>query len=325
MMYEENAPPDIEFAVVESIVQRCLSSINNPTVRFLYHGTHNVYEVEGSYIFRFPSTFLPTEERRRLVRRETYVLNGLKDHLTVQIPSPVFVEANSDYPFMGYERIPGSSLIWHYSKAPAEKRRSIAEQVGEFLGELHSLNLAGLLPETPDSSFDIESDRKEWSEFYERVVEITYPNLSPAQKRWSDELFHNFLDRDENFQYEPVLVHGDFDTSNILVDPVTFEVKGIIDFEEARMYDPAADFLFQREGADFLASILEKYPAETDPHLPQRMSFRFGRAPFVYILSGLDFGIEGMITFGYQLLDERVRNWDMYSSVLAESFSALRR
>jgi aminoglycoside 2''-phosphotransferase len=325
MMYEENAPPDIELSLVESVIQRCFPSIKRPTVRFLYHGTHNVYEVEGSYIFRFPSTFLPTRERSELVRRETEVLNGLKDHLTVQIPSPVFVETDSDNPFMGYEKIPGSSLTWHYSNTPTKKRRSIAEQVGVFLGELHGLDLAEISPGTSDSSFDAESDRKQWSEFYERAVEITYPSLSSTQRRWSDALFHDFLDHDENFQYEPVLVHGDFDTSNILVDPETFKVTGIIDFEEAGMYDPAADFLFQREGAEFLAQILKTYPKVTDSQLQQRMSFRFGRAPFVYILSGLDFGIEGMVTFGYQLLNERVRNWDAYSSVLKESFSSLLR
>lgn len=322
MMYEENTPPDIELAVVESIIQRCFPRLKKPTVRFLYHGTHNVYEVEGSYIFRFPSTFLAAEERSRLVRREAEVLNGLNDHITVQIPCPVFVEADSDDPFMGYQKIPGSSLNRHYSKAPIKKRRSVAEQVGRFLGELHDLDLTEISSGASDSPFDAESDRKEWSEFYERVVEITYPNLSSTQRRWSDALFHDFLDYDENFEYEPVLVHGDFDTSNILVNPDTFEVTGIIDFEEAGMYDPAADFLFQREGAEFLTPILKTYPKVTDPHLQQRISFRFGRAPFVYILSGLDFGIEGMVTFGYQLLDERVRNWNRYSSVLTESFSA---
>ena len=324
MMYEENTPPDIELAVVESIIQTCIPDVKSPKVRFLYHGTHNVYEVEGRFIFRFPSTFLPVKERIRLVRRETEILNGLQDYITIRIPSPLFVEVDSDYPFMGYKKIQGSSLTWHYSKAPAEKRRSIAERVGEFLGELHSLDLAEISAQTLDSSFDAESDRKEWSEFYGRVVEIAYPNLSTTQRQWSDDLFSNFLDHDENFQYEPVLVHGDFDTSNILVNPETLEVTGIIDFEESRMYDPAADFLFQREGTEFLTPILKKHSRATDIHLQQRMSFRFGRVPFVYILSGLDFGIEGMTTFGYQLLDERVRNWERYSSVLTESFALLR-
>ncbi|MHA2432724.1 MAG: phosphotransferase family protein [Candidatus Thorarchaeota archaeon] len=325
MMYEENVPPDIELSVVESIIQRCLPSITSPTVRFLYHGTHNVYEIEGRYIFRFPSTFLPAKVRSKLVRRETEVLNGLKDHITVKIPSPMFVDADSETPYMGYQKITGSSLTGHYSNVPIKQRRSIAEQVGRFLGELHDLDLADISPGAPDSPFDPESDCKEWSRFYDRVVETTYPNLSPAQIEWSDALFHDFLDHDQNFEFEPVLIHGDFDTSNILVDSETFEVTGIIDFEETRMYDPAADFLFQREGAEFLTPILKTYPKVTDARFQQRMSFRYGRVPFLYILSGLDFGIEGMVTCGYQLLNERVRKWDIYTSVLTESFSALLR
>ncbi|UCH05196.1 MAG: phosphotransferase, partial [Candidatus Thorarchaeota archaeon] len=185
--------------------------------------------------------------------------------------------------------------------------------------------MADISPGVHIPSFEPESDRRELSRFYDRAVEITYPNLSPAQRQWSDVLFHDFLDHDENFKYQPVLVHGDFDTSNILVDPETFEMTGIIDFEEARMYDPAADFLFQGEGAEFLTAMLRTYPRMAAAHLPQRMSFRFGRIPFIYILSGLDFGIEGMVAFGYQLLKERVRNWNRYSSVLTESLSNLLR
>lgn len=325
MIYEENVPPDIELSVIESTIQTCFPDVKSPEVRFLYHGTHNVYEVRGRFIFRFPSTFLPAKERIRLVRRETEILNGLQDHIAIRIPSPLFVEVDSETPYMGYQKIPGCSLTRHYSDLSIEQRQNIAKQVGVFLGELHELELAAVSPGTEDSSFDIEADRREWSKFYERVVEITYPNLSHAQKLWTDTLFHDFLDHDENFQFEPVLVHGDFDTSNILVDPETFEVTGIIDFEETRIYDPAADFLFQREGSEFMTPLLKTYPKEIDGRLQQRMSFRYGRIPFVYVLSGLDLGIDEMVRFGYRLLDERVRKWDLYSSVLRETFSALLR
>ncbi|UCH03668.1 MAG: phosphotransferase, partial [Candidatus Thorarchaeota archaeon] len=142
MMYEENVPPDIEMSVVISIIRRLFPRVKSPSVIFLYHGTHNVFEVDGRYIFRFPSTFLTTEERSRLVRREAEVLNGLKDRIKVRIPSPLFVDADSEIPYMGYEKIPGSSLTVHYSKTPIRQRQRIAEQVGRFLGELHSLDMA---------------------------------------------------------------------------------------------------------------------------------------------------------------------------------------
>ncbi|GAH43787.1 unnamed protein product, partial [marine sediment metagenome] len=37
-----------------------------------------------------------------------------------------------------------------------------------------------------------------------------------------------------------------------LVDPKTFKITGIVDFEESRIYDPAVDFLFYDEGDVFL-------------------------------------------------------------------------
>lgn len=38
-----------------------------------------------------------------------------------------------------------------------------------------------------------------------------------------------------------VLVHGDFGPNNVLLDPVTFEVTGVVDWEFARIGDPVED------------------------------------------------------------------------------------
>ncbi|MHA1137463.1 MAG: hypothetical protein ACTSSE_13340 [Candidatus Thorarchaeota archaeon] len=100
--YEETNPPDIEESIVLSTIHSIFPQIENPRVRFLYHGTYNVYIVEDQYIFRFPSTYHPPKKRREYVRSEVKLLQILRSHLDTHIPEPKFVDLNTDYPYMGY-------------------------------------------------------------------------------------------------------------------------------------------------------------------------------------------------------------------------------
>lgn len=323
-MYEEDNPPDIEYSDVYSIIQKHLPSVKKTEIRFLYHGTHNVYDVQNRYIFRFPGTVLPSEERSTLIEREARLLKTLQPHISLQIPNPEFVDANHEHPHMGYRRLPGASLYRFYNNAPDGKKRIIGETVGRFLGELHKLDLNKLWDDNPEPAFDPKANRNYYRNVLKRIQKEVYPNLSEPKKDWTDKLFHDFLDHDENFEYESGLTHGDFDTTNILVNPDTLEVTGIIDFEETRMYDSAADFLFQDEGVEFLTSMLRSYPRKIDGRLSQRMTFRLGRQPFIYILSGIDLGLKRMVSYGHSALDEMIEKWNRYSYVQSKSFAALK-
>ncbi len=90
-----------------------------------------------------------------------------------------------------------------------------------------------------------------------------------------------------NFLYKPVIVHGDFDITNVLIDPKSFEVTGIIDFETIKISDPAIDFLFYKEGESFVQELLNAYQHEIDGGFKNRMKFLFCRT----FLSYLNFGI----------------------------------
>ena len=73
-MYEESNPPDIEESIVRTVVKSCFPDILNPKIKFHYHGTYNVNLVDDKYIFRFLSTIIPIDEKRRLIKREISLL-----------------------------------------------------------------------------------------------------------------------------------------------------------------------------------------------------------------------------------------------------------
>ncbi|MHA2199994.1 MAG: phosphotransferase family protein [Candidatus Thorarchaeota archaeon] len=319
-MYEETNPPDIEESVVIAAVEACFPKIAKPRIKFQYHGTYNVYIVEEKYLFRFPSTIMPLEEQQRLVRREASLLEKLCNHLTYEIPSPKFVTAESDHPFMGYQMIPGVSLSRPFDTASVEQQKFLGRQVGEFLSQLHGLD-GSILGIGADGSYRPEEGILEFQGVFNQVREVIFPKLTNSEREWTEVLFNDFLDSDENFEFEPVLIHGDFDTSNILVDPKTYSVTGIIDFEETRMYDPAADFIFLSEGDDFLRSLLRAYSGKKDSRLGERVVFRHGRQPFIYILWGTEHDLEPMVTYGYKSLREMIENWESYVSMAKQCFT----
>ncbi|MFX0107361.1 MAG: phosphotransferase family protein [Candidatus Hodarchaeota archaeon] len=320
-MFEETNPPDIDESIVLEAVRSCLPDISDPRIKFHYHGTYNVYLVEEEYLFRFPSSILPDSEKQRLVRREAALLERLKPHLTFEIPSPEFLNVESGYPFMGYKMISGASLTQYFESTSIKEQRFLGAQVGRFLTQLHAID-GQSLDIGEDGTYDSKDSHSEFIEVFERVQDLVYPNLEKNEIDWTDALFHDFLDFEENFNFEPVLIHGDFDTSNILVNTETFTITGILDFEETRVYDPATDFIFLSEGYEFLSSLLNTYSGRIDPRLGDRVLFRLGRAPFIYILWGTDNGLESMVAYGYSALRENILNWTKYTTIAQMCFSA---
>ncbi|MCK5239104.1 MAG: phosphotransferase, partial [Candidatus Thorarchaeota archaeon] len=252
------------------------------------------------------------------VRREVKLLDLLGSHLIYPVPKPEFVDTDTDHPYMGYKMIPGERLSIHSSNATPEQLRFVGDQMGRFIGGLHSLSENVLEGEA--GPFTPEAYRKRHAETYSRIQKLVLPTLTTRQRDWAETLFHDFLDPDENFEFNPVIAHCDLYSVNILVNPVSFRVTGILDFENLDLNDPAADFIFLREGTELLTALIQAYPHEIDQKLGARATYLIGKFPFFYILKGMDYGLEAMKAYGYKRLDEYMMNWDNYMKIVKESF-----
>jgi aminoglycoside phosphotransferase (APT) family kinase protein len=147
---------------------------------------------------------------------------------------------------------------------------------------------------------------KVWEKEYQETKSIVLPLVNSEQKKWIQALYTLFLSKIDHFSFEPTVIHGDFDTSNILVDSGSCKLSGIIDFEETRIFDPAVDFLFYREGKLFQDEILAFYGGIIDKDFQQRMQFTFSRSCIPYILYGVKNSIPSLIEAGKELLTERM-------------------
>jgi aminoglycoside 2''-phosphotransferase len=302
--YEENREPDISIHDVFDSVLLIFPNIEKTDVKFLYHGTYNVFEVMGTHIFRFPDKIFRNELGIKLIQKEIKILNVIRKFISSSIPAPEYISFDSDNPFVGYKKIKGVSLSSCFQKIPSDVQLKIGEEIGKFLSELHSQDIVREIIDRDilENEFTLESYRNYWETYFGMVQAMIFPLLSGQEKEWIKNLFSRFLDNDANFKFQPVLVHGDFDTSNILINSRTFEITGVIDFEDSRLYDPAADFLFFDEGKDFLNQIISNYKGSLGINFKERQRFLFGRTCLSYIEFGLKNDVKDMILWGLRRL-----------------------
>jgi aminoglycoside 2''-phosphotransferase len=313
--FEENRAQDISQAKVLNSLSIFFHDIREADVKFLYHGSYNVFEVKDRYIFRFPDKHIGNTLGIELILNEIKMLKFLQNHISISIPDPLFISIEKDNPFVGSEKIEGISLSKCFDKVPQNKKMTIANQIGEFLSQLHSIELyENIMRERIlGDPFSLIIYRKNWQKYFENLRVLTFPILSEKQQRWINKLFIDFLNNQENFNFQPSVVHGDFDTSNILINPQTFELTGIIDFEDSKIYDPAVDFIFYEEGESFHNQILSCFRNIKRSNLNERIKFLYGRSCLPYIEFGLKHNLDEMIGFGIRKLNKIMAKFETLS------------
>ena len=127
-----------------------------------------------------------------------------------------------------------------------------------------------------------------------------------VQKK-SIEIFDEFLDNDDYFKFEPVVIHRDLaPDAHILWNPETEEITGIIDWGDIEIGDPALDFtgLFCDCGPEFTKMVLANYKNNQDPTILERAAWYMKLFGFYYIEYGQTIDDNSYIKEGLKLIRE---------------------
>lgn len=189
---------------------------------------------------------------------EARLLPALAPQVPVAIPRPSWHAGPSPrFPFgvLGYPLLPGVPVApRHLTESGLE---ALAAALAHFLLALHRF------PAVEALACGVPGPQERWARL-ERMRDDTLPALRlllaaneyTLVARWWNDL----LTDDTLLSMTPVLCHGDLWYENLLVDPHTATLTGIVDFEHAAVADLAQDFATQMHlGRRFTAHVVAAY------------------------------------------------------------------
>lgn len=206
-----------------------------------YHGQNNfIIDADDSWIFRFPKHEAAAED----LRQEYMLLTSITPFIqSCSIPQPVLYDNETEGPvYAVYKKIHGTSMSRQlFDGLTPPEQIALAQKIAAFLQELHSI---------PSSVFSEAAiplsvnGREYWQDFLSRLEIHVFPHIRPDVVSHIYADFQQFLNDPANFQFTPVLIHGDLGAVNIIYDSDIDggrQVSGVIDFGQACLGDPAVD------------------------------------------------------------------------------------
>jgi aminoglycoside 2''-phosphotransferase len=245
---------------------------------------NSVLIVNGRHVFRFPKRDWAIDH----LRQEANCLALARQHLTLTLPRwTVYESKQLDHPFVSYDWILGEALTRNtLLRLPMPDRQAVAEQLGTFLHQMHTIPLAevekaGIRPSVTNRT------QEQWQKLYDDVREHLFPHLMQISRDWVDQHFAPVLD-DPNFMAcDLVFMNGDLGGYHLLYNPDTRRLNGIIDFGTAGLGDPADDFscLINQFGETIIRQMEPMYP-DIEKQI-ERARFRAGTLELQWLLGGL--------------------------------------
>lgn len=269
-------------------------------VRLLLHEQHpdladrSIVEVANGWdnvIYRLGDDLAVRLPRRALaavlVEHEQRVLPWLAERVTIPIPAPVRVgHAGLGYPW-SWNIVPwfdgSAACVSDVAEPTVEARR-----LGEFLAELH----VTAPDDAPQNAYRGHFVGRNTAVFLERIGEVAddldalvADGAGVARRRWAE------LTDVTAFAGDPMWIHGDLHTANVLVHDG--RISAVIDFGDVCAGDPATDLavawmLFDESDRDVLRRAAGSASDAVDDAMWQRAEAWALHFAVVYLLHSAD-------------------------------------
>lgn len=238
----------------EAIIKKCLKDKEIKGIKLITTGwTNIVYEVEtndGNYFFRFPRDEFWSRTIVKDCEFSQYIYQKT-DFNT----SKLQLQYDNGRPFSMHKKIPGVPLAEKMGKLFNQEIKAISDDIARFMAELHSLDFK------KEDIFSINNIGLNLREFLD---ELLTKHVSKE-----DRAFWRFADTVDKPQ---CLVHGDLNSSNVLLDENN-KVTAIIDFGFAGFGNKYDDLsrIIGRCPENFKNAITESYENYTKTKVDEKI------------------------------------------------------
>ncbi len=232
------------------------------TVSIIGKGWHHAaIEVNHDLVFRIPLGIHTQSEDS--VARETTILRHLQGQLPVEIPTPKYIAPENAY--FGYKKLPGKILqkaLPHLTDL--EKAQIVKDWVTIAVAIHQGISLA-TAAELNLPKFIISTDEAK------RIFDL--PAMPPEVLNFAHDTIEAALAIDSSSQYMVVL-HNDLQYQNMLIDPDSKRVTGLIDWTDVEVGPLPREFAIgdwdQDHGMLEMAAAL--YEKKTGIRVDQRLA-----------------------------------------------------
>lgn len=236
MAHQWTAQQVIEPPLALELIREQFPELCAEKIRFLGVGWDNTaFVINEEIIFRFPRR----EIALQLLEAEWCALPRVAPHLSQPIPFPKWKGLPTNrfpWPFIGYRMLPGFTAC--YANLSDEERNALAEPIGEFLKQLHTIPISEM------AHCHISRDNRSRVDGNVLIPKIkkNFEELLLLGLLENEKKLREILESLLNFR-EPLcasIVHGDFYVRHILVDE-KHHLVGVIDWGDMHVGDPAID------------------------------------------------------------------------------------
>ncbi|MCB0007527.1 MAG: phosphotransferase [Anaerolineales bacterium] len=245
---------------------------------------NDILILDQAWVFRFARN----APAAATLRHEQQLLTQIGARLPLPTPQPSYAylsPAAGEQAFVGYPYISGEPL-WLERFAAIQNETiytRLAADLAGFLQALHAIPPADLGLST-DTFAEAEP---EWRDLYQRIEQKLFVYMNPQAQAAVAAHFGDYFQNPARYAFTPAVRHGDFGSGNILFDPKTGTISGILDFAFTGVGDPAVDFAgLQRFGPEFYRQCASHYPAMLTAEV--RIDFYGGTFALQEALFGLE-------------------------------------
>ena len=199
---------------------------NEQDLTLVGEGNNGLVLVDNSGIaYKFPKHKSLIQRLKREIENTNYI----SGFLSVDVPKYITVDLGRPIgeAYCSYTLIPGTPLS---KEIYALHRHKLSRQLLSLIDEIHGI------PQIKT----MEGNGVDFENMYYEIKDLVFPLVKDSVKQEIELRFTEYLKCDN--QQNTCVVHGDFGSSNIICNPITGTITGIIDWAEASVDDPVTDY-----------------------------------------------------------------------------------
>lgn len=228
------------------------------SVKFIGSGWHHdAVEVNGDIVFRIPRFDHASDNTDESVGYETAILKLLRGKLKVAIPDPLYIAKDMSY--FGYPKLEGELLADKWDTLSKEEKDRIIEQWVDIIIDIHKTIDLKTAQDLYVPLFTDPADPLNETAY--KIHEVK--GLDPVVYEFADKV----LALNDGIGKNPVqdtLIHNDLHLFNMLVDPDTHELTGVIDWTDVCIGPLEREFCcWEWEKGDTLEKSIQLYQEKT--------------------------------------------------------------